>query len=387
MNTLSPSPIKKSYILTDNLSNENLRIGSKKAEKNLNIEKTTEYKKNIRDSSMELLRIVAMSMIVVLHFLSHGIKLENLPNNLYYFLTPFFICGVNLFFLISGYFQVKYSLKGILRLIFLVFFFGLINLLLLFYFVGYFSINNAIRLFLFPVSSSPYWFLAVYLILIIISPILNSFIKLLSIPQYNKFLIVFTFITVYNCGFGFNYAGRFGYSLIQCIYLYFVASYLRINKYFLKNWNKYYFLEIFFASTLTDSIVNYYHPNPIFISYNGIFILLSSLSLFMFFTRIKIQNRIINSLATAALGCYLLQDGTFGNGFFYSYMNEIYLNSSNFIDLLGKFSGIFIGFWILSWILTQIEKLWSVPLINYLYAKTPKKVKSLFDLKLEIKKS
>ena len=339
--------------------------------------------KQVRESSMELLRIISMSMIVILHFLSHGIKPENLPGNLYYFLSPFFICGVNLFFLISGYFQVKYSIKGILRLGLLVFFFGLVNQFLLYYFQGSLSVGNLIKLVLFPISGSPYWFLAVYFILIIISPILNSFIKLLSIPQYNKFLIVFSFITIYNCGFGFNYAGGLGYSLLQGIYLYLVGSYLRINREFLKQWNKFYFIGIFFASTLIDSIANYYHPNPVFLSYNGIFVLISSFALFIFFTRIKFHSRIVNSIATAALGCYLLQDGSFGNGFFYSYINEIYMNTSNLIEILTKFSGIFMGFWILSWILTKIEKLWSVPLINFIYDKTPKKIKSLFDLNLQ----
>lgn len=350
--------------------------------KPLALTNSTESKKEVRESSMELLRIVAMSMIVIHHFLVHGITPDNFTDGLYYIVDPFFLCGVNLFFLISGYFQVKYSLKSILKLGLLVLFFGLINQGLLYYFQGSVSSRDLIRLFFFPISSSPYWFLSVYFILIIISPVLNYFIKNLTIHLFNKFMIVFTFITVYSCGFGFNYASGFGYSLLQCIYLYFVASYFRINKDFLKGWNKYIFLVIFLASIIIDSVADYFHPNPIFLSYNGIFVLISSFALFIFFTRIKFQSRIVNSIATAALGCYLLQDGSFGMGYFYSYMTDIYLNAPGLTDILLKFSSIFFGFWILSWLLTKIENLWSVPLIDFIYSHTPQKIKSLFNLNL-----
>lgn len=341
-------------------------------------------KKPGRESSMELLRIVAMTMIVIHHFLIHGIKPENLPDNLYYLLDPFFLIGVNLFFLISGYFKVKFSLKGILKFTFVVFFFGVVNLFLLYFFNNYVSLSEVVRLILFPISSSPYWFLSVYFILIIISPVLNFFIDNLMLSQYNKFLIIFSFITIYSCGLGYNYSAHFGYSLIQCIYLYFVASYLRINKDLFKNKSKYAFLITFILLTVANSIFSYNTPNsPYFRNYNGIFILMSSFSLFIFFTRVKFKSIIINSIASAALGCYLLQDGHFGQQFFYSYMNEVYLQSSNLAAVLLNFSGIFIGFWILSWILTKIENLWSVPLINFIYDKIPKKIKSLFDLNLQ----
>ena len=370
MNVLPP-PISD-LSLNPNISGEYLAFG-----------KSTKDKKEVRESSMELLRIVAMSMIVILHFLNHGIKSENFTDGLFYLVDPFFLIGVNLFFLISGYFQVKYSLKSILRLYFILLFFGLINQLLLLQFTGSCSTKELIRLFLFPISSSQYWFIAVYLILLIISPILNYFIKNLSIAQYQKFLIVFSFVIFYNCGIGYNYANHYGYSLLQCVYLYFVASFFRLNKDYLKNWNKYSFLMIYIIATLANCICSYYTPTtPYFRKYDGIFVLISSFALFIFFTRIKFQSRIINSIATAALGCYLLQDGSFGTGYFYSYMTDIYLNAPGLSDILLKFSSIFIGFWILSWLLTKIENLWSVPLIDFIYYHTPQKIKSLFNLNL-----
>ena len=351
--------------------------------KPLSLSKSTESKKEVRESSMELLRIVAMSMIVIHHFLVHGVTPDNFTNGLYYILDPFFLIGVNLFFLISGYFQVKYSLKSILRLSLLLLFFGLINQLLLLQFTGSCSTKELIRLFLFPISSSQYWFIAVYLILLIISPILNYFIKNLSIAQYQKFLIVFSFVIFYNCGIGYNYTNHYGSSLLQCVYLYFVASFIRLNKDFLKNWNKYSFLMIYIIATLANCVCSYYTPTtPYFRKYDGIFVLISSFALFIFFTRIKFQNQIVNSIATAALGCYLLQDGSFGRGYFYPYMTDIYLNAPGLTDVLLKFTSIFFGFWILSWLLTKVENLWSVPLIDFIYSHTPQKIKSLFNLHL-----
>lgn len=338
-------------------------------------------KTKLRESSIELLRIIAMSMIVIHHILIHAIKPENFPGNLFYLFNPFVIIGVNLFFLISGYFQVKLSIKSILKLAFTVFFFGFINLILLYYFTGKIQPSQIIRLFLFPVSSSPYWFLSVYLILITISPIINFFLNNINKNKLTCFLIIFSFVIIYNCGLGYNYASHYGYSLLLGIYLYCLASFCRVYKDFYNQISNSKFLLIFLVSTVINSLCNYnFSGTSYFSQYTSIFVLISSFALFLLFIRIRIRSKIINSIATAALGCYLLQDGWFGIGFFYGYMNNIYMNAPNLGYIFGVFSAIFIGFWILSWILTKIERLWSVPLINFIERALPNKIKNLFQL-------
>lgn len=76
---------------------------------------------------MELLRIVAMSMIIIGHFMVHAIFRDIPDSRVHHFLTPFFICGVNLFFLLSGYFKIRLSLSSIFRLIVLIISFRLVS--------------------------------------------------------------------------------------------------------------------------------------------------------------------------------------------------------------------------------------------------------------------
>lgn len=79
-----------------------------------------------RQSSYELLRIIAMFFVLVVHsdFLAIGVpSSENLNNNAIPTLTrigfeSISIISVNLFVLISGWFGIRFSLKGLAKLLF-----------------------------------------------------------------------------------------------------------------------------------------------------------------------------------------------------------------------------------------------------------------------------
>ena len=63
----------------------------------------------MRKSNLELLRIVAMLMIIGLYYWAYNCagdfyQINESVNNIFYIVTEsFFICGVNLFVLISGW--------------------------------------------------------------------------------------------------------------------------------------------------------------------------------------------------------------------------------------------------------------------------------------------
>lgn len=106
-------------------------------------------------------------MIVILHFLCHGITEENMPRFLYVLICTYCSVGVNLFFLMSGYFRIRSVMKSIARLVFTVLFFDCVNYMLLYFTAGPAALYDWIPTLFFPVSRSPYWFLQVYLFLII----------------------------------------------------------------------------------------------------------------------------------------------------------------------------------------------------------------------------
>lgn len=333
----------------------------------------------VRESGIELLRILAMSLIVIHHFMIHTITPKYFPLGLYNLFAPWFLTGVNLFFLISGYFQVNYSLKNILKLTLTILFFVLINWIALFLCNVQISYRDFIRSLIFPISESPYWFIAVYYILLIISPLLNISLKQMTDITLGKFLLVFTFVNIYSCGLGYNFVNSNGYSLLQCIYLYVVATYLRRTENRIKFSKSSLFL-IFLLATISNCLLAYIYPTVKFIfHYNNIFLITASVSLFILFSRFHFRNRIINSIASAALGCYLLQDGTFGNLFFYNYLRKIYLSLSlnqSFII----FSSIFVGIWIISWLLSNFQRVIVKKTIIIIENYLPKKFLNLFAL-------
>lgn len=85
------------------------------------------------DSNIGLLRVTAMSLIILHHMMVHGLNpgvhsilYANLSSTIY----PVLEIGVNLFFIISGYFGVKLSLQSILKLAFIIFLFTIVNYLI-----------------------------------------------------------------------------------------------------------------------------------------------------------------------------------------------------------------------------------------------------------------
>lgn len=82
-----------------------------------------------RKSNIELLRIVAMAMIVVYHVIIHGIAPTGiLPKTIPPMLCAPVIFGVNLFVLISGYFGIKLSWRSFLSLMYIIAFYKLFHL-------------------------------------------------------------------------------------------------------------------------------------------------------------------------------------------------------------------------------------------------------------------
>ena len=68
---------------------------------------------NCRNSSIELLRIISICGVIVLHYNGYVgnaldiVSKESLNYYILYFLEGLFVCVVNLFILISGYFSIN----------------------------------------------------------------------------------------------------------------------------------------------------------------------------------------------------------------------------------------------------------------------------------------
>ena len=123
-----------------------------------------------RNSSYELLRIIAMCFIVIGHISTHAQKGELASHN---YISAICTTGVNIFILISGYFRIRINWKSLLTLYATCMFFYAISIL------GNLWIFNEQpdEGYAYPIISpvhSPWWFINCYLQLMLLSPLINA---------------------------------------------------------------------------------------------------------------------------------------------------------------------------------------------------------------------
>lgn len=314
-----------------------------------------------RESNIELLRIVAMSMIVSGHIFFHGLEHTVKNTSFYMGIESLFICGVNLFFLISGWFGIRFSYRSLLRLIATTFFFIAVNIGLLQLCGVHIGCQTYIDTIFFPVSRGHYWFIMVYVALLLMSPIINGGIDALRPRVFTIFMMLFTLFNVYSCSIGGNYVNQNGYTIVQAIWLYCVAKWLRTHSDITDKLSRKWLLAGFGFFSLCSSVGAVASSSFKWYYYNSPLVFLASVSLFLYFTRLKFQCRFINRLAAASLGCYFLQDGLFGHRYLYSFIERSYfaiVNTHPFVEAVSICAVLFLcvvaAYWLASSLLTPI---------------------------------
>ncbi|MBO7660676.1 MAG: hypothetical protein J6S65_03985, partial [Bacteroidaceae bacterium] len=183
---------------------------------------------------MELLRLVAMMMILVMHMdygafgLPTAEGVEQAPMTTFgrIFVEHLCLVAVNVYVLISGWFGIRPKMKSFVRLILQVATYSIIitgAFLLLgktSFKIGY--VTDML------IVGKQYWFVVSYLLLYLVSPILNTFVEHSSKREFQWMLLVFFgFQFVYSWIFGLEeFAG--GYSALSFMGLYLLARYVKI---------------------------------------------------------------------------------------------------------------------------------------------------------------
>lgn len=149
-------------------------------------------KKVPRRSNIELLRIVAMLMIIGHHFAYHGaFQVESLSGVPYAWLMLLSMggkIGVNLFVLITGYFLVMdesmFRPRKLLSLWLPVFFYAaLLTVIGVLTGLTEFSWNLVLQG-IFPVLSGDWWFVTDYFLLFLLHPFLNKMVSTMTKKQF-----------------------------------------------------------------------------------------------------------------------------------------------------------------------------------------------------------
>ena len=183
---------------------------------------------NKRNSSIELIRIIAMFMIVLSHSVTHGeYETENVFNKIILDWFTLGNIGNHLFILISGYYLCeKVNYKSICKLISQVWCYSLIIFIFCSLFGYQYSFENILEVF-FPVVFREYWFITAYIVLVLISPILNIFIKNVSKTSFKAILLVMVCMWIIIPTFTIFQTNLYGDVLPQFMLIYLVGAYFR----------------------------------------------------------------------------------------------------------------------------------------------------------------
>lgn len=281
----------------------------------------------MRDSNMELLRIIAMILVMIVHANFRALPvptteecyLEISSSILRFFTESASIICVNLFILLSGWYGIKFKLNKLFEFLFQVFFFSVVCCLI-YYLINPFHCNIISDIgTLLLLKQWNYWFVKAYLGLYIFAPMLNSFIDISSKHQLKVFIIsFFIFQTIYGW-ISPNAAIYFekGYSAISFMGLYVLARYIRLYPMRLwsmkKKWDIVIYIAIVVIMTFLSFIFKKYSitfGDRLFL-YSSPLIIISAVHFMLFFTKFKLSNKYINWIASSCFGIYLLHSNSF----------------------------------------------------------------------------
>lgn len=191
-----------------------------------------------RNLNIELLRIVAMLLIIMGHSIGHTYLLDAIPRSSinYYLVSLLQVISypaTNIYVMISGYLlcEKHFSTKRIATIWIQVFFYSVLLMLVVGIIDrGSFSMISFIKAIM-PISGNQYWFSRVYIGLYFLMPFINKFILSLNKKSYQAFLLVcFILFSLWRSFIPFaktlNSEG--GNSIIWFVILYCFAAYLKL---------------------------------------------------------------------------------------------------------------------------------------------------------------
>ena len=281
----------------------------------------------IRLSPIELLRIVAMFLVLVQH-VNYQATAWIRPDDFHCAFLPAAtrtvieqtaVCAVNLFVLISGWFSIHVKRESLFALLVQYFFFATALLVIpgLFGACTTGDLAEAARQI---VTFDCFWFVPAYLMLCLLAPSLNAFVEQGNRRTVRAFILAFfTFQTVWGWALGDAAAGMFrcGYSAISFAGLYLLARYVRLYRpclFRLRAYLQYLIAVLFIAlPVLVSFITAFAWDGYLFNAWYGRSILYSAphvvfcaLFILTATARLRFTSLFVNRIAASAFAVYLL---------------------------------------------------------------------------------
>lgn len=277
-----------------------------------------------RNSAIELLRILAMCGVVILHYnnanIGGGFTYAGGINRwILQGLESIFICAVNLYILISGYFlsgsEKRRAIKPI-ELVAQVVLFGLTAGLLRAVLQGDWSIRGIISM-----AIPNNYFVTLYVTLYLLSPYLNLVFQKLSGHQMKVlvglllalFSVWLTALELVKDFTGSDFQGmstvnaygsQAGYTIVNFALMYTLGAYIRRFEEALGHKPWYVFVAVFLVNAMVLAVWSVKSASAW--SYSNPLVIANACLIFLAFKQWKFQSRAVNTLAKGAFSCFLL---------------------------------------------------------------------------------
>lgn len=337
-----------------------------------------------RKSNIELLRILAILGVIVLHYnnakIGGGMAFVDkgsLNYYILYFLESIFVCAVDLFVLISGYFLANTNRRDawkVIELITQVILFS-IAIYLLRVLIG----NTAFSLKgIFACLIPNNYFVVLYSVVFLVSPFINKLMSSLKDNELRCFMIIIlvlfsvypTLVDIFGqiTGRQWNglspigmYGSQWGYTIVQFMLMYCIGAYLS-----LKGTDGYSLdksLIIFFTCVILTLVFSqidencaYEYCNPIVIS--------MAVSIFVVFIKINLGYvKWINKLSKGTFSVFLL------HGLFLSHIGIKNYVTGNIFFMIGHIVISSVGIYLICWFIYLLYALVTTPIFMELKKK------------------
>ncbi len=275
-----------------------------------------EGRKKVRESNLELLRILAMLLIILYHYCSYldWAETQYTFNKVFYVLLGSWgALFVNIFIIISAWFlsesSAKFSIWKVLKIICETSFYSVaIYVVLCIMGDTVFVPKKFLQALLSPFLGT-YWFITAYLAFYLLCPLLNILVQSLSQKQFRTFIGILTVIIPL---FQMFVEGNPNWGIISMfVYLFILTAGLKQCE---KSWLEQNAKIIMIGDFLFLVLMGYLcrksgHVEYInfFLEKSSIFIILEAFSIFFVFKNWKIKHsKLINQAAASVFGVYIL---------------------------------------------------------------------------------
>ena len=272
---------------------------------------------------MELLRIIAMFLVLLVHadYFTLGAPTasdcmkDTLGTSLKVIFEAVSIACVNIFVCLSGWFGIRPNIKGFSKFIFQCLFCAAgLYLFALLTGGSTLSLTGVLDCLM---LTPEYWFVKAYLLLYLLSPVLNTFTEQAPRSVFCKTLAgFFAFEFIYGWLFRDSTAHiQDGYSTISFIGLYLLAAYVRRYQPRISRMPSRYHCAFLLLGPIAVTLLcltpallgmDTVAWGHMWLHYTSPYSILYAMSMLLLFSRFRIQSKFINRVAASSFAVYLL---------------------------------------------------------------------------------